>query len=245
MSHRFSREESLIGPEKLRRLQSAHVAVFGAGGVGGYVIEQLARCGVGALTVVDGDVFSESNLNRQLLALSSTLGRSKAETAATRVREINPDCKVTAVPLFFDRKTADTFDFAKFDYVADAIDMVTWKIELILRAREAGTPMISCMGTGNKLDPAVLRVGDIADTEVCPLARVMRKELKRRGISRGVKTVFSTEKALRPVYGESPETKSNGRPVPGSISFVPAAAGLLMAAEIVRDLIGMEEGKTG
>lgn len=236
MNGRFLREESLIGPECFQKLQNARVAVFGAGGVGGMVIEQLARCGVGALTVVDGDVFSESNLNRQIFSLSGTLGKNKAETAAQRVGEINPDCNITAVPRFFNAETADTFDFSAFDYVADAIDQVTWKLELLCRAAAAGTPVISCMGTGNKLDPSAFRVADISETSVCPLARVMRKELRRRGITGGVKAVFSTEEALPPACPDCLEYKENGRPVPGSISFVPAAAGLLLASQIVKEL---------
>ena len=239
MTDRFIREECLIGPERLKKLQNAHVVVFGAGGVGGMAVEQLARCGVGAITVVDGDVFSESNLNRQILAVSGTLGRSKAEVAAERVRAINPDCNATAVPLFFNGETADRFDFSTFEYVADAIDVVTWKLELIRRAREAGTPVISCMGAGNKLDPTAFHVADISRTSVCPLARVMRRELKRRGITDGVNVVFSTEEALSPAFPEFLEYKENGRPAPGSISFVPAAAGLLLAAQIVRELIGL------
>lgn len=237
MTDRFIREACLIGPEGLEKLQNAHVAVFGVGGVGGMTVEQLARCGVGALTVVDGDVFSESNLNRQILAVSGTLGRSKAEAAAERVKAINPDCNVTAVPLFFNGETADQFDFSSFDYVADAIDLVTWKLELIRRAKEAGTPVISCMGAGNKLDPTAFHVADISRTSVCPLARIMRKELKRRGITEGVKVVFSTEEALSPAFPEFSELRENGRPAPGSISFVPTAAGLLLAAQIIRELL--------
>lgn len=237
MDERFRREESLIGTERLRRLQEAHVIVFGAGGVGGMVIEQLARCGVGALTIVDGDVFGQSNLNRQILAVDSTLGQSKAQAAADRVRSINPSCKVTAVPQYFDENTADNFDFTAYDFVADAIDMVTWKIELIRRAKEAGVPLISSMGTGNKLDPTALCVTDLSRTAVCPLARVMRKELKRRGITEGVTVVYSTEEAHAPAASDRVEYKENGRPAPGSISFVPNAAGLLMAAHIVREII--------
>lgn len=236
---RFQREESLIGTEQLNKLRSAHVAVFGAGGVGGMVIEQLARCGVGALTIIDGDVFGLSNLNRQILAVENTLGQSKAETAAARVRSINPECKVTAVPHYFDETTADQFDFTAYDFVADAIDMVTWKIELIRRAKEANTPLISSMGTGNKLDPTALCITDLSETAVCPLARVMRKELKRRGITTGVPVVFSTEEAHTPKSPECVEFKENGRPAPGSISYVPAAAGLLMASYIVQNLWGI------
>lgn len=238
MDGRFQREEGLIGTERLRRLAAAHVIVFGAGGVGGMVIEQLARCGVGALTIVDGDVFGQSNLNRQILAVESTLGVSKAQAAADRVRSINPNCKVTAVPLYFEESTADSFDFTAYDFVADAIDMVTWKIKLIRRAKEAGTPLISSMGTGNKLDPTALCITDLSKTAVCPLARVMRKELKRRGITEGVTVVYSTEEAHAPQSPECVELKANGRPAPGSISFVPNAAGLLMAAHIVRELMG-------
>lgn len=235
MSHRFSREELLLGEEKLQKLQSAHVAVFGAGGVGSYVIEALARSGVGAISIVDGDTVSLTNVNRQLLALESTLGKSKAETAKSRVQDINPDCRVKAHPLFFTAETAEEFDFTRYDYVADAIDMVTSKLLLISRAKAAGVPVISCMGTGNKFDPMAFRVADVTETTVCPLARIMRKELKKRGIGH-VKAVFSPEDAKTPLPGG--ETGRGERPVPGSMAFVPAAAGLLMASEIVKDLAG-------
>lgn len=237
MNHRFQREEGLIGTAALGRLQNTNVIVFGAGGVGGMVIEQLARCGVGAITIVDGDVFGTSNLNRQILAVEETLGQNKAQVAAARVRSINPQCHVTAMPCYFDAATADRFDFSAYDFVADAIDMVTWKIELIRRAKEAGTPLISSMGTGNKLDPTALCVTDLSKTKVCPLARVMRKELKKRGITEGVTVVYSTEDAHVPESPECVEYKENGRPSPGSISYVPAAAGLLMAAHIVNTVL--------
>lgn len=244
MSHRFSREEMLLGPEKLQKLQKAHVAVFGAGGVGGYAIEALARSGVGALTIVDGDRVSLSNINRQIIALESTVGKLKAETERGRVLEINPDCLVTALPLFFTAETEKSFDFSQFDYVADAIDMVTSKLLLISRAKEAGVPVISCMGAGNKFDPTAFRVEDISKTSVCPLARVMRRELKKRGIEK-VKAVYSTEEAKTPLPVGAGDEQGSGekearRSTPGSLAFVPAAAGLLMAAEIVKDLISTD-----
>ena len=239
MTHRFSREELLLGQEKLEQLKNAHVAVFGAGGVGSYVIEALARSGVGALTVIDGDTVSLTNCNRQLIALTSTIGQPKAEIARQRVKDINPDCKVTAIPLFFNGETADSFSFSQYDYIADAIDMVTSKILLISLAKRENVPVISCMGTGNKFDPMAFRVADISETSICPLARVMRKELKKREIS-GVKAVFSTEEAIAPLPAEMDDAKGDpGRTVtPGSMAFVPAAAGLLLASEIVKDLTG-------
>ncbi len=240
MSHRFSREELLLGPEGLEKLKHAHVAVFGAGGVGGYTIEALARSGVGALTIVDGDRVSLTNVNRQIIALESTVGRLKTEAERERVLEINPDCRVLALPLFFTAENAGEIDFAQFDYVADAIDTVSSKIELIRRAKEAHVPVISCMGAGNKLDPMAFRVADISKTSVCPLARVMRRELKKRGIG-SVKAVFSTEEAKTPLPGADSGVKGTaGRPAPGSLAFVPSVAGLLMAAEIVKDLIKTE-----
>ncbi len=243
MEHRFSREELLLGPEKLEKLQNAHVAVFGAGGVGGYVIEALARSGVGALTVVDGDIISLTNLNRQILALESTLGRKKAQVAEKRVKEINPNCRATAVPEFFTAETVDAFDLSQYDYVVDAIDMVTSKLLLIQQAQAAGTPVISCMGTGNKFDPTAFRVADISQTSVCPLARVMRKELKKRGIEH-VKVVFSPEEPQTPLFLGGETRKVSGRPVPGSMAFVPAAAGLLLAAEVIKDLAGQRDTHT-
>ncbi len=241
MIHRFSREELLLGPEKLEKLKASRVAVFGAGGVGSYVIEALARSGVGALDLIDGDTVSLTNINRQLFALESTLHLPKAEAAMKRVKDINPDCRVRAYPLFFTAETEESFDFSQYDYVADAIDTVTWKLLLISRAKQAKTPVISCMGTGNKLDPMAFQAADIFETTVCPLARVMRKELKKRGIE-GVKAVFSTEEPKTPLPVEAGDEKGMGgegerrAATPGSMAFVPAAAGLLMAAEIVRDL---------
>ena len=243
--HRFSREELLIGPENLDKLKNARVAVFGAGGVGGYAIEAMARSGVGALDIIDGDEVSLTNCNRQIIALTGTVGKSKAGAERERVLEINPDCRVLARNLFFTMDNAGDFDFAAYDYVADAIDTVSSKIELIRRAKEAGVPVISCMGAGNKFDPTAFRVEDIARTSVCPLARVMRRELKKRGIT-GVKAVYSTEEARAPLPSEDGDQKGTaGRPTPGSMAFVPSAAGLVMAAEIVKDLIGGWPGMFG
>ena len=238
MKHRFSREELLLGQEKLDKLKNARVAVFGAGGVGSYVIEALARSGVGALDIIDGDTVSLTNCNRQLIALESTIGQRKAEAARRRVLDINPECEVRAIPLFFNAETADSFSFSQYDYIADAIDMVTSKLLLISMAKENHVPVISCMGTGNKFDPMAFRVQDISETSICPLARVMRKELKKRGIT-GVKAVFSTEEAVAPLpAGEDDKKGDPARTVtPGSMAFVPAAAGLLLASEIVKDLV--------
>ena len=241
MIHRFSREEQLIGAQGLQKLRAARVAVFGAGGVGGYTIEALARCGVGSLTIVDGDSVSLTNINRQILALEDTLGRPKAEVARERVLQINPECQVEAKVLFFTPE--DGFDFSRFDYVADAIDTVSSKIELILRCREAGVPVISCMGAGNKLDPTVFQVGPLEQSSVCPLARVMRRELKKRQVT-GVKAVWSTEEVRDFPQGEALETKGTaGRIAPGSVAFVPSVAGLILAGEIVKDLLAGIGGK--
>lgn len=240
MSHRFSREELIIGSENLKKLQKARVAVFGAGGVGSYVIEALARSGIGALDIIDGDTVSLTNINRQLIALESTVGSNKTEVARDRVLEINPECKVRAVSLFFTPEDDGGLDFAEYDYIADAIDTVSSKIELIRRAKAAGTPIISCMGTGNKLDPMAFKATDISKTSVCPLARVMRRELKKRGIDH-VKVVYSEEIAVTPLPAADDDIKGTaGRPTPGSMSFVPGAAGLLIAGEIIKDLTGVK-----
>lgn len=237
MLHRFSREELLIGAENLEKLKRSRVAVFGIGGVGSYVVEALARSGIGELDLIDGDTVSLTNINRQLIALENTVGRRKTEAAKERIAQINPDCKVRVHSFFFSAENEGGLDFSQYDYVADAIDMVSSKLHLILRAREAGVPVISCMGTGNKFDPMAFRVADISKTSVCPLARVMRRELKKRGIDH-VKTVFSAEEAKTPLPGEEGDVKGTaGRPTPGSMAFVPSAAGLLMASEIVKDLI--------
>ncbi len=225
---RFCRTELLIGEEKLQKIQASHVAVFGVGGVGGYVAEALARAGVGELTLVDADRVCLSNVNRQILALSSTVGLLKVEVAKQRILDINPACRVHAKPLFFLPENAEEINFSSFDYVADCIDTVSGKIALVERSKEKNVPIICAAGAGNKLDPTLFRVADISETSVCPLARVMRTELKKRGI-KGVKCVYSVEQAIA-VKGEERKTV-------GSISFVPSVVGLLMASEILRDLM--------
>ena len=244
MIHRFSREELLIGKAGLEKLRQARVAVFGIGGVGSYVVEALARSGVGALDLFDSDTVALSNINRQLIALESTLGRPKVEAAKERVLQIDPACRVEARQLFFTPENAGDIDFSQYDYVADAIDTVTGKLELIRRCREAGVPVISCMGTGNKLDPTAFRVTAIEKTSGCPLARVMRRELKKRGIT-GVKAVWSPEEPPGPRPFPDDQKGTAGRPTPGSMAFVPSAAGLILAGEIVKDLLGETLRKGG
>ena len=233
----FSRTELLLGREAMERLARAHVAVFGLGGVGGYAAEALVRSGVGALDLVDSDQVSLTNLNRQILATHETLGRYKADAARERALAINPGALVNARKVFYGPDTAGEFDFTQYDYVVDAIDTVTGKLALIQQAQEAGTPVISCMGAGNKLDPTAFRVADIYETSVCPLARVMRKELKRRGV-RHLKVVYSREPPLSPEGALYQEALAGAvrRQVPGSTAFVPAAAGLILAGEVVKDL---------
>ena len=234
-----SRTRLIFGEEGIERLKTAHIAVFGLGGVGGHAAEALARSGVGALDLIDCDRVSESNLNRQIIALRSTVGRYKTEVFEERIRDINPDCAVRTFPLFFGPETAHTFDFSKYDYVVDAVDTVSAKVELVLCAQAAGTPIICSMGTGNKIDPSMLEAADIYKTAVDPLARVMRTELKKRGVRR-LKVVYSKELPILPKerLPEDPDGIRK-RAVPGSNAFVPAAAGLLLAAEVVKDLTGM------
>ncbi len=240
MWDQFERTRMLFGPEAMDKLSRSRVAVFGLGGVGGYVVEALARSGVGALDLIDSDTVSPTNLNRQILATVDTVGMYKADAAEARVKSINPACAVRKSTAFFLPENAGEFDFAAYDYVADAIDTVTGKIGLILAARAAGTPVISAMGTGNKADPSLLQVSDLCETRVCPLARVMRRELKKRGVEH-LKVVWSPEKPIEP--GVSAETPPEGRrAIPGSTAFVPAAAGLLMASVIVRDLTAAKPG---
>jgi tRNA A37 threonylcarbamoyladenosine dehydratase len=231
---RFSRTELLFGRSGMEKLSRARVAVFGLGGVGGYAAEALIRSGVGALDFIDHDRVTESNLNRQILATAETIGRYKADAARERALSINPAAVVTARRVFYAPETAAQFDFSRYDYVIDAIDTVTGKLALVEAAYAAGTPIISSMGMGNKLYPAMLQVSDIYETSVCPLARIMRKELRKRGIPR-LKAVWSRE-TPSPPGDAAPETAS-GRPVPGSTAFVPAAAGLMLAGEAVRDLL--------
>ena len=234
MEDMFSRTRMLLGDEALDQLGRARVAVFGIGGVGGHAVEALARSGVGALDLVDSDRVALSNLNRQIIATRDTLGMLKVEAAKTRVLSINPDCAVEIWPVFFLPETADRFDFTQYDYVIDAIDTVAGKLRLIEAAKAAGVPVISSMGAGNKLDATAFRVADISETSVCPLARIMRRELKKRGIDH-VKVVFSTEPALVPAPTEEPTAR---RSTPGSTAFVPAVAGLILAGEVIKDLIG-------
>ena len=237
MSEQFLRTEMLLGSEAIRRLQKARVAVFGLGGVGGYAVEALARSGVGSLDLIDSDTVSVSNLNRQLLATHSTVGMLKVDAARNRVLDINPDCIVRTYPVFYTPDTAGQFDFTQYDYIVDAIDTVTGKLALVERARDAGIPIICSMGTGNKLDASAFRVADISKTAMCPLARVMRKELSKRGI-RHLKVVYSQEEALTPTGWEEEAAALGKRQIPGSVAFVPGAAGLLLAGEVVRDLTG-------
>lgn len=233
MEQMFERTALLLGEQALDKLRNSHVAVFGVGGVGGYVVEALARSGVGKIDVVDNDAVSVSNLNRQIIALESTVGMDKVKVISQRVSRINPNCRVREINSFYLPENADDFDFAEYDYVADAIDTVSGKISLAEECEKAGTKIISSMGTGNKLDPTAFEVTDIYKTSVCPLARVMRRELKKRGVS-SLKVVYSKEEphiAGEKVFGE------NGKAIPGSCSFVPPVAGLIMAGEIIKDLI--------
>lgn len=235
MKEQFLRTEMLLGAQAIARLQSAHVAVFGLGGVGGYAVEALARGGIGRLTLVDNDSISVSNLNRQILATHSTLGLRKTEAARRRVLDINPECIVRIHDVFYTPETADAFDFREYDYIVDAIDTVTGKLQLVKRANEAGTPIISCMGTGNKLDASAFQVADISKTSMCPLARVMRKELGKRGIKH-LKVVYSQEEIISPKGWEEEAAALGKRQIPGSVPFVPGAAGLILAGEVLKDI---------
>lgn len=249
METTFCRTERVIGRENLEKLKQARVAVFGVGGVGGYVVEALARSGVGRLDLIDSDEVCLSNINRQVLALHSNIGRQKVEVAAERVKDINPDCQVCVHPIFYLPETRNQFDFSQYDYVVDAIDTVTGKVALVMQAREAGTPIICSMGAGNKMDPTAFRVADIYKTKVDPLARVMRKEMKKRGVEK-LKVVYSEEEALSPCVYENQETpvrQDEGdikapakRVTPGSIAFVPSVAGLILAGEVIKDLLNFD-----
>ena len=231
MSEIFSRTQSLLGDGAMEKLKNARVAVFGVGGVGGYVAEALARCGVGNIELVDSDCVSPSNINRQIIALHSTVGEKKVEAAAARLKDINPDIKVSARAVFFLPETSEEFDFETYDYVVDCIDTVSGKMEIIKRAKACGVPIISSMGAGNKLDATAFKVADISKTSVCPLARVMRRELKKRGIDH-LKVVYSQEEPL-PAKVQDEET---GKPIPASIAFVPSVVGLIIAGEVIKDL---------
>ena len=236
VADQFSRTRLLIGQEALEKLRRIRVAVFGIGGVGGYAVEALVRSGVGTLDLIDHDRVSLTNLNRQLHATWETIGEYKVDAAAKRVQEINPDCRVNVYRTFFLPETRDQFDFSRYDYVIDAIDTVTGKLALIEAARAAGTPVISSMGAGNKLDPTAFRVADIHETSVCPLARIMRSECRKRGIDH-LKVVYSTEPPIH--HTEKPDEEGNAgrRDIPGSTAFVPSVAGMIIAGEVIRDLI--------
>ena len=236
MENQFSRTERLLGKENMEKLAAARVCIFGIGGVGGYVAETLARSGVGHLELVDNDVVCLSNLNRQIIATHETLGQYKVDVMKERILSINPTAEVTVYKCFYLPETRAQFDFTNYDYVVDAIDTVAGKIALVLQAEESGTPVISSMGAGNKLDPAAFQVADIYQTSVCPLAKVMRRELKRRGVKK-LKVVYSKEQPVAVQNDEESLQSSPRRNIPGSIAFVPSVAGLIIAGEVVKDLV--------
>lgn len=236
MLNQFSRTELLFGNDAVAALNRARVAVFGIGGVGGYTAEALIRSGLGSIDIIDNDTVSLTNLNRQIYALHSTLGRYKVDVAAERIADINPSATVRAYKVFYSPETADSFDLSQYDYIVDAIDTVTGKIALAVNAAAAKTPIISSMGAGNKLDPAAFRVSDLFKTRVCPLAKVMRTELKKRGINR-LKVVYSEELPMKPA--ESSEKCAGRRQIPGSTAFVPSVAGLIIAGEVIKDITGV------
>ena len=248
MLNQFSRTQLLFGEDGMERLYHARVAVFGIGGVGGYTVESLARSGIGTLDLIDDDRVCLTNLNRQILATRKTVGQYKVDVAEQRIREINPNAVVHTYKTFYAPQTAEQFDFSQFDYVVDAIDTVTAKLKLVEQAQKAGVPIISCMGAGNKVDPTAFEVADIYKTSVCPLARIMRRELRKRGIQK-LKVVYSKEPAITPIEDMSISCRTHcicppgtarkctqRRQVPGSNAFVPAAAGLVLAGEVVKDL---------
>ena len=230
---KFSRTELLIGEEGIKKLQNSRVIVFGIGGVGGYAVEALARSGIGSIDIVDNDKISSSNLNRQIIALTSNIGQLKVDVAEKRLLDINPDIKIKKYNIFYTSETKDMFDFSSYDYIIDAIDTVVGKISLIEEAKKHNVPIICSMGAGNKLDPCAFKVADISKTTVCPLARVIRLELKKRNI-KNVKVVYSTEPPIKPLKSDE---KSPKREIPGSIAFVPSTAGLIIAGEVIKDLI--------
>lgn len=241
MLNQFSRTELLLGKEAMYKLSKSRVAVFGIGGVGGYTVEALVRSGVGTIDIIDNDKVCLTNINRQIYATRKTVGKYKVDVAAERIRDINPDVIVNSHNIFFSPETADQFDFSEYDYIVDAIDTVTGKIELVVKANAAGTPIISSMGAGNKLDPTAFEVTDIYKTSVCPLAKVMRYELKRRGIKK-LKVVYSKEPPIKPIDNSERSCTVTGenarrRHIPGSTAFVPSVVGLIIAGEVIKDLI--------
>lgn len=252
MLNQFSRTQLLFGAEGMEKLRQSRVAVFGIGGVGGYTVEALARSGIGTLNLIDDDRVCLTNINRQIFATRKTVGQYKVDVAEQRVLEIDPDITVNTYKMFYTPQTADQFDFTQYDYIVDAIDIVTGKLELVVQANRAGTPIISCMGAGNKIDPAAFEVADIYKTSMCPLARIMRQELKKRGIKR-LKVVYSKEQPLKPIDDMTISCRTHcicppgtarkctqRRQVPGSNAFVPSVAGLILAGEVVKDLSEFE-----
>lgn len=237
----FVRTQMLLGAETMEKLQNAHIAVFGVGGVGGYVVEALARSGVGKFDLIDNDTVALSNINRQIIATHSSVGKYKVDVMKERILDINPDAEVTVHKCFFLPENSRDFEFKKYTYIVDAIDTVTAKLELIVRADEAGVPIISSMGTGNKLDPTRLEISDIYKTEMCPLARVMRTELKKRGIKK-LKVVYSKEQPIKRAKNDKEQITSENtgriKDVPGSVAFVPSVAGLIIAGQVIKDLKG-------
>ncbi len=233
MENQFSRTELLIGKDGVNKLQSSRVAVFGIGGVGGYVVEALVRSGLGEIDIIDNDKVALSNLNRQIIATHDAIGQFKVDAMGKRIKDINPNCKVNKYKTFFTPETSSEFDFSKYNYVVDAIDTVSGKIELVMKCNETNTPIISSMGAGNKLHPEMFEISDIYKTSVCPLAKVMRQELKKRGIKK-LKVVYSEEPPIKPNFEEK---STSGKQVPGSISFVPSAVGLIIAGEVIRHLL--------
>lgn len=235
----ISRTELILGSEAMQKLKDARVAVFGIGGVGGYTVEALVRSGIGAIDIIDNDTVCLSNLNRQIIATHKTLGMYKVDAAKERILDINPDIEVTAYKTFYLPETEDQFDFTKYDYIVDAIDTVSGKIALAVNAQKAGTPIISSMGAGNKINADKFEVADIYETSVCPLARVMRTELKKRGIKK-LKVVYSKEKPITPLENVQTDASAKRRQTPGSCAFVPSVAGLIIAGEIIKDITGAE-----
>lgn len=253
MLNQFSRTQLLLGEEAMRKLEQSRVAVFGIGGVGGYVCEALVRSGVGAFDLIDDDKICLTNLNRQIIATRKTVGKYKADVMKERILEINPNAYVTVHKCFFLPENAEEFPFDEYDYVVDAVDTVTAKIEIVMRAQRKGIPVISCMGAGNKLDGSQFRVADIYKTKMCPLAKVMRRELKKRGVKK-LKVVYSEEKPTRPIEDMSISCRAHcicppgakhkcteRRDIPGSLAFVPSVAGLIIAGEVVKDIVGKTE----
>ena len=238
MREEFSRAALLLGEEALQRLGKAHVAVFGVGGVGSFCCEALARAGIGSLSLFDSDTVARSNINRQIIALQSTVGRPKTEVMAERISDINPAAAVVSHPVFYSAENAEDFPLERYDFIVDAIDTVAGKIAIIEKANEAGVPVISSMGAGNKTDPTAFKVADLYDTSVCPLAKVMRKECKKRAL-KNVKVVYSTEKAVKQKSTpDSDDVNPCRRSTPGSLSFVPSVAGLIIAGEVIKDVSG-------